>query len=256
MLMGTRLSRYRTQRTDWSLFAGKARSFSLLPTLGPVGAMLLISIGITLGAIRTGDTKGLIPIWFVSLLFLFATVYTAFNYRRTTQGWLHSLATMLVQFSGQVADPLVWLNAFWAGPASYELVRGGWYYRAVELMPLGYRVLFVTNPSGLKGQRAYITALLAAWLPGISDQETPDAARWEAQLQDPNTRAHYERLVDAGFEVEPTVAGLVVSAREKCLGYFQRHPEHAAVLLPPVIEDLARFAAAIGAQPLTEPFPP
>jgi len=143
-----------------------------------------------------------------------------------------------------VSAYVAWLDEHWAGPydVPYDSL-GTWFY-SVRVRAGRYAGLAELNLEARNLKPAHVRVLLAAWLPGISDNDQGTAA---AALP---AAAHsfHDRLYALGCSLELTGAGLIARmdldhARVEALA---RDPESASVLSS-VFAELAAHADQLGA---------
>lgn len=216
-----------------------------------LGVMFLaLAAAVPVAARDPAETVGVtLVIAAIGALFFGAGVARVLSEARLDASLLRGVATLLAQRSGQeLTRPLTWLNDRWAGPATVDLVFGGSLYRALRFEPLGYEVVLVLNPVPARGQRPSMSLLLAAWIPGVSERDAPDPGVADSWRSAPGAASPLSALERAGFEVEPSVAGILCRATPDAVRRLRQAPEEVA-LLGAAIVDIARLAAAIGARP-------
>lgn len=216
-----------------------------------LGAMFLgLAVVIPIAAREPAETLALtLPFAAIGALFFGIGVSRLISEARLGAALRDGVATLLAQRGGQdLYAPLTWLNGWWAGPASMDLVFGGSHFSALRFEPLGYEVLLVLNLVPARSQRPAVSLLLAAWIPGVSERDAPDPGVVASWGSAPGAAAPLAALQQAGFEVEPSVAGLLCQATPDAVHRLRRVPEEVALLTAAVV-DIARLAAAIGARP-------
>ena len=253
VLLRERAARHRAERAGWPTHRPKSSTF--LGILVPGALILAIALAVVPLALQRGSLELPLQLGAVGALFFFGGIYVWRVEDRRERALAHGAATLLTALRGQeIAQPIAWLNAWWAGPAPMELAFGGKHFRALAFQPLGYQLLLVLNPVPVKHQQPGIFLLLAASIPGVSDRIQPDPALLASWRRAPAAIPLLAALGDAGFQIELDAAGLFCSATRPAAARLARMPEEA-VLLSAAVEDLARLAAAIGARPLPKALP-
>lgn len=145
------------------------------------------------------------------------------------EAWHRAISDLTRQFHGQVypkvLDWVRWLNTFW--PASYKStwVAQGRMACSVGLNVGGFATLVIADPTGHDQHRAAkIHILVAAWIPGVSE-----GTKKRASLN-PQAKQAKQALLDAGFHVHISAAGVMAEASQQTIKWLRKHPTAAHVL--------------------------
>lgn len=252
MVFRERMERWRTERAGWASLLHNSRVFTSTHVL-VVGALLsalfLLLPGFALVRLGKKEIWSTLGLLLIGVLAALATAYGFTRRQRLSRAWSGAIRALVTDHRGAPVVASTWLDARWAGPVTDEILYGDWAYYALEFHVGGYEALLVTNTETVKGQQPRIMVLLAAWIPGVSDEA--DALPSSSRLQAPSVDVLRAKIASYGFDVDLEAAGIVASARPDRVDLLGAHPERA-VELAQVVRSVAQLALALRAQPITE----
>jgi len=168
------------------------------------------------------------------------------GYQRVTrQRWRAALAAVARGSGGEVVsglDGLVgWLDRHWAGPYDLRFVHAGKYAHGATLYVEGFAGLLWVDPTASSEHHPARTHLfLAAWIPGVADDEDSSPSPEATDLLENLRREHDVQLQQGGLFL-PLDDADVTPLRRDPTGVTQ---------LATVFVQLAALARALGASPV------
>lgn len=245
------LERYRAERSTMAMYMQRDMSpYVIYLVLGSFVPMVGIgTVAFTVQMLRGEEpySPAIFLLWGLTLglLGVIAGVYLVRRHR--LELWRQAVSDLGAQFGGRPLDGLPglveWLNRCWAGPYRVERLKRGHLHQIAELRVLGYHALVEVMADSDQHRRPRVLALIAAWVPGLSD-----GSQRRASLG-PDAKWTKQWLLDAGFEVEISEAGLIAAATDETVKRLRRNPR-ALHAMAPVLSHLARLANEIGATPV------
>jgi uncharacterized Zn finger protein (UPF0148 family) len=251
-----RMARYRAEREGLV----KIATFNQSPYAKSMHLMLAASLPVMLGVVVVGYSfqmatgridfsPGIFVLWAMAIAVVGPAAWFVRGWMGRRGAWRSALEALGRQFGGtgrlhaKVADWVPWLDAYW--PGEYEVSALRSYGPALSLKAGGYPALIVADlpDAPLAQRKAKMDLLLAAAVPGHDDE----GSGRKVPL-DEGGKAAKRRLLDAGFQVTPSGAGVLATAGEAVIDRIYRHPA-AAHALAPLLSDLSALAASMGAVP-------
>lgn len=234
------LEKYRAERAGTAQLALQFRASRSGPLASYKGA-----IGLTLaaGAILVAATRDfwdegapfrLMLLTFWALLPLpFLYVWRRQQRERALRSRLEAALELVARqgrgvVDDEVAEYIAWLDRHWAGAYEVPYVDLGAWFQSVRVTAGPYPSLIELNldPRGAAG--GSVKVLLAAWVPGVSDAEGP----LPQSALPASARPFVERLLELGWSVKVTAAGLVAAMdlQSAAVQSLLREPESATGL--------------------------
>jgi hypothetical protein len=245
------MSRYREERLGMAKLMGfSAAGWVPYLAFGP----MLVGWGISMVYITIEMVRGTEA--FDPLIFLgwaaYAGIIGGFVIFRAwragkKEAWHQVVGDLTRQFQGQlypgVLDWVQWLNTYW--PASYKntWVAQGSLACSAGLNVGGFATLLIADPTGHDQHRAAkIHVLVAAWIPGVSE-----GTQKRASLN-PQGKQAKQALLDAGFHVHISAAGVMAEASQQTIKGLRKHPT-AAHVLSSTVTLVSEIAVGAGGTP-------
>lgn len=241
-----RLERYRAEREGIvKVYSYTIQSYAHLMVLGPFalmtgGGAVAFSFEMIVG--REPFHPGIFLIWAMFFGCVAAAVGISVYKRGKRERWRAALAAVARSSDGDLLagiDGLAgWLDRHWAGPYDLRFLYAGPYAHGATVASGGYAGLLWLDPTAMSEHHpARGHVLLAAWIPGVTDDQGGDRTPEARALLEDLRRVH---------DVQLQEGGLFVALDEADLALLRRDPATVAELatLFPRLADLARALKA------------
>jgi hypothetical protein len=167
---------------------------------------------------------------------------------RALRARLEAALDLVARQGGGVADDdvaefVAWLDRHWAGPHEVPYDTLGAWFHSLRLTVGPHPALIELNLDPSAPGVGNVDALLAAWVPGVSDSDAPRAVALPE-----SARPWFDRLSALGWSLSITPAGLVarLDQRPGALRGLLDEPE-SATSLTGALAQLAGIARSLGA---------
>ncbi len=245
----SRLERYRAEREGIvKVYSYSAQGYIHWMVLGPFtlmtgGGAVAFSYGMIAG--REPFSPAIFVVWAMFFGCVAAALGITLYKRGMRERWRAALAAVARSSDGELLSGLDglarWLDTFWAGPYDLRFLYAGSYAHGAAVSADGYAGLLWIDPTAQSEQhpaRAHL--FLAAWIPGVTDDEEQDRPA--------GARDRLEEL-RREFDVEIQEGGLFVALDPPQVKQLRRDAASAAELTP-LFPRLAALARALDASPV------
>ncbi|MBN2802450.1 MAG: hypothetical protein JXR91_05115 [Deltaproteobacteria bacterium] len=248
-----KMTKLKAERSGYAAISGVGMSpIAMIWMIG--GSFLLMMSGGTIGfsyQMATGDEPyhpAVLMLWIITFGLAGGMVAATKYIKAKKQNSKTAMDELAMAFGGEVLEDIsaavTWFNRYWISPIHHYYMFPGSYYSAAQMNIAGFPIFVDINPvAASQHHKAYASILLAAHIPGITENQTtaPPIPKPAEQI--------IQRLEAAGFTIKLTEAGIEARADKYLLKNLKKSRDYTILSEP--IAHIARLSKALNATPVT-----